>query len=100
MVAQVVDAALVRAWFRAAARSIADQREALTDLDAAIGDGDHGVNMERGFSVMLTALDDAPADDPPGSLLILAGKTLVSSIGGTTGPVRGQALRGCGADPR
>jgi dihydroxyacetone kinase-like protein len=68
----------------------------LTQLDAAIGDGDHGTNMTRGFDAVEKALADQPDDAPPGRILILAGKTLVSTVGGASGPLWGMALRRAG----
>lgn len=75
--------------------SVTEQRDYLVQLDAAIGDGDHGINMTRGFAAVALAFE-AETDDPPGRLLILAGKTLVSSVGGASGPLWGTALRRAG----
>lgn len=77
------------------ASSVTEQRDYLVQLDAAIGDGDHGINMTRGFAAVVLALE-AEKDIPPGRLLILAGKTLVSSVGGASGPLWGTALRRAG----
>jgi dihydroxyacetone kinase-like protein len=85
----------VSGWMRAAAAAIEAEAEHLTALDSAIGDGDHGVNMTRGMRAVLGALDGA-GDEPPGKLLITAGKTLVSSVGGASGPLWGTALRRAG----
>lgn len=68
----------------------------LTQLDAAIGDGDHGVNMNRGFDAVGKALAGQNGSMPPGRLLIVAGKTLVSTVGGASGPLWGSALRRAG----
>jgi dihydroxyacetone kinase-like protein len=84
----------VSGWMRAAAAAIEAEAEHLTQLDSAIGDGDHGVNMTRGLRAVLGALDGA--DGPPGRLLITAGKTLVASVGGASGPLWGTALRRAG----
>jgi dihydroxyacetone kinase-like protein len=81
---------------RTAAEAIQQERDYLTQLDAAIGDADHGANMSRGFAALsewLDAIDDAPV---PGRLLIGAGNTLVSTIGGASGPLWGSALRRAG----
>jgi dihydroxyacetone kinase-like protein len=75
---------------------VAIQRDYLTQLDAAIGDGDHGTNMNRGFEAVEKALAGQNGDVPPGRLLILAGKTLVSTVGGASGPLWGSALRAAG----
>jgi dihydroxyacetone kinase-like protein len=78
------------------AGAVSDQRDYLTQLDSAIGDGDHGTNMNRGFEAVVKALAGQNADIPPGRLLILAGKTLVSTVGGASGPLWGSALRAAG----
>src|SRR5437763_11826053 len=93
--AQSLDRAGIVAWLTESARVVAAERDRLGQLDAAIGDGDHGVNLERGFQAVVAALADAP-DDPPGRLLILAGRTLVSKVGGASGPLWGSALRRAG----
>src|SRR4051794_14653977 len=79
-----------------AAETVAAQRDYLTQLDAAIGDGDHGTNMNRGFEAVQKALAGQNSGVPPGRLLILAGKTLVSTVGGASGPLWGSALRSAG----
>jgi dihydroxyacetone kinase-like protein len=79
-----------------AAGAVRDQRDYLTQLDAAIGDGDHGTNMDRGFTAVEKALAGQNGDLPPGRLLIVAGKTLVSTVGGASGPLWGSALRAAG----
>src|SRR4051794_30253090 len=81
-------------WMTGSAAAIEAEADHLTQLDSAIGDGDHGVNMTRGMRAVLAALADA-GDDPsaPGKRLILAGKTLVSTVGGASGPLWGSALR-------
>src|SRR6476660_9023733 len=75
---------------------VAEQRDYLTQLDSAIGDGDHGTNMNRGFEAVEKALAGQNGDLPPGRLLIVAGKTLVSTVGGASGPLWGSALRAAG----
>src|SRR3984893_10205651 len=72
------------------------QSDYLTQLDAAIGDGDHGINMRRGFDAVGKALAGQGDGVPPGRLLIVAGKTLVSTVGGASGPLWGSALRAGG----
>jgi dihydroxyacetone kinase-like protein len=74
---------------------VEERADYLTQLDAAIGDGDHGINMTRGFQAVGKALA-GQADMPPGRVLILAGKTLVSTVGGASGPLWGSALRAAG----
>ena len=78
----------VSAWLRAFAAAVAERRDELTQLDAAIGDADHGVNMDRGMQAVVAKLDGAP-DDDVGALLKLAGMTLVSTVGGAAGPLYG-----------
>jgi dihydroxyacetone kinase-like protein len=92
----VVRAATVNVWMSEAAEAIRLERDHLTQLDAAIGDGDHGVNMDRGFDAVGKALAGQDGSVPPGRLLILAGKTLVSTVGGASGPLWGTALRHAG----
>ena len=75
--------------------SVKENRDYLVQLDAAIGDGDHGINMTRGFAAVVLALE-AESEAPPGRLLIVAGKTLVSAVGGASGPLWGTALRRAG----
>jgi dihydroxyacetone kinase-like protein len=91
-----VQSSTVTAWMQEAASSLRDQSDYLTQLDAAIGDGDHGTNMDRGFTAVGSALAGQDGDVPPGRLLILAGKTLVSTVGGASGPLWGTALRRAG----
>jgi dihydroxyacetone kinase-like protein len=79
-----------------AAAAVRIQRDYLTQLDSAIGDGDHGTNMNRGFDAVEKALAGQNGSVPPGRLLILAGKTLVSTVGGASGPLWGSALRAAG----
>ena len=93
------------AWLRAVAARVHEEAPALTALDQAIGDGDHGINMDRGFSAIVAMLDarEAPAadaTDPAASADVLrqAGKTLISTVGGAAGPLYGTAfLRGAAA---
>jgi phosphoenolpyruvate---glycerone phosphotransferase subunit DhaL len=90
-----MDAAFFRAWLAEAGTVIEAQRDHLTQLDAAIGDADHGINLARGFSAIATALEQT-ATPTPGSVLILAGGTLISKVGGASGPLYGTALRQAG----
>ena len=89
-----MNAGTLHRWFGAAAVSIREQRDYLTQLDAAIGDADHGTNMDRGFTALVEKLDGLEA--PPGKLLTTAGSTLVSTVGGASGPLWGMALRRAG----
>ena len=89
-VATAVD---VSSWMQEVASAVEAEATHLTQLDSAIGDGDHGVNMTRGFRAVLEAVDGS---QPPGKQLITAGKTLVSKVGGASGPLWGTALRRAG----
>ena len=86
-----LDAAWARLWIELAAADIAEQRDYLVDLDRAIGDGDHGENMDRGFKAAVEALEQAQ----PGSVaevLKTVAKTLMSTVGGAAGPLYGTAF--------
>lgn len=79
------------AWVREAAQVISDNRAALIKLDREIGDGDHGENMDRGFSAVVKKIDD----DAPASIantLKLVATTLMSTVGGAAGPLYGTAF--------
>jgi dihydroxyacetone kinase-like protein len=91
-----VNAETVQRWLREAATAVHEQRDYLTQLDAAIGDADHGANMDRGFSAVLAKLNGAAESLPPGKVLVTAGSTLVSTVGGASGPLWGTALRRAG----
>ncbi|WP_395294087.1 dihydroxyacetone kinase subunit DhaL [Kitasatospora hibisci] len=90
------DTRLAEAWVRAAAAAVDKEQERLTELDSAIGDGDHGSNMQRGFTAVMAALDGL---DPagPGAVLTRTGTTLISKVGGAAGPLYGKAFRALGA---
>lgn len=75
-------------WIRAFAAAVAENKEYLTELDSAIGDADHGINMNRGMQAVLGKLDAGEAGDI-GALLKTAGMTLVSTVGGASGPLYG-----------
>jgi dihydroxyacetone kinase-like protein len=92
----IVDTHTITSWLAEAEDQIKAQSDYLTQLDAAIGDGDHGTNMRRGFDAVGKALAGQSDDTPPGRLLILAGKTLVATVGGASGPLWGSALRHAG----
>ncbi|MET0933779.1 MAG: dihydroxyacetone kinase subunit DhaL [Mycetocola sp.] len=85
-------------WVRASAAVIAENRVELITLDREIGDGDHGENMDRGFSAVLLKLDDVAADALPADVLKLVATTLISTVGGASGPLYGTAyLKAAGA---
>src|SRR5919201_2366834 len=96
----IMDAEVFRAWITSAAEVIEANRDHLTQLDAAIGDADHGINLARGFTAVLGALDaqnpGAAAPTTPGKILTLTGSTLISKVGGAAGPLYGMAFRRAG----
>ncbi|MEV6828846.1 dihydroxyacetone kinase subunit DhaL [Amycolatopsis sp. NPDC051102] len=81
----------VAAAVRAAAAVVAEHRVELIDLDRAIGDGDHGENLNRGFTAVVAALGSA-VPDTPGGVLKLVATTLISKVGGAAGPLYGTAF--------
>ncbi len=90
-----MDAGFFRAWVAEIAAVVETQRDHLTQLDSAIGDADHGINLARGFGAVQAAL--AQASTPtPGSVLMLTGSTLISKVGGASGPLYGTAFRQAG----
>jgi phosphoenolpyruvate---glycerone phosphotransferase subunit DhaL len=91
-----VQSATVTAWMLEIGAAVHAERDHLTQLDAAIGDGDHGTNMARGFDAVATALARQEGTLLPGPLLILSGRTLVANVGGASGPLWGSALRNAG----
>ncbi len=90
-----MDATTITSWMREIEASVRAERDHLVQLDAAIGDADHGINMTRGFEAVVRALG-ADNGSTPGRLLIIAGRTLVSTVGGASGPLWGSALRSGG----
>ncbi|WP_113704646.1 dihydroxyacetone kinase subunit DhaL, partial [Nonomuraea lactucae] len=90
-----MDAGFFVLWLEDAARAITLQRDRLTELDAAIGDADHGANLERGFTEVCRALEEWPPTSPVQAMLT-AGATLIRRVGGASGPLYGSALRQMG----
>jgi len=90
-----MDINVFRSWITSAAEVIETNRDHLTQLDAAIGDADHGINLSRGFTAVLAALD-AKQPTTPGAVLIVTGSTLISKVGGASGPLYGMAFRRAG----
>jgi dihydroxyacetone kinase-like protein len=74
---------------------VEENKEYLTGLDAAIGDGDHGFNLVRGFSAAVAAIE-AKNPESPGDVLVTTGATLISTVGGASGPLYGSAFRKAG----
>ncbi|MEV6148967.1 dihydroxyacetone kinase subunit DhaL [Nonomuraea sp. NPDC052129] len=83
------------AWLEEVAEQVRVHRERLTALDAAIGDADHGANLDRGFTEVLKALAASPPTEP-GQVLVSAGTTLIRRVGGASGPLYGSAFRAMG----
>jgi dihydroxyacetone kinase-like protein len=86
----------IETWLRTSAARIHEDARALTTLDQAIGDGDHGINMDRGFVAIVAMLDARPAPETGVSdstaasdLLRQVGRTLISTVGGASGPLYG-----------
>ncbi len=76
-------------WLQRFATKIEQNKDYLTELDAAIGDADHGTNMERGFKKLLIQLPSLSNQNDIGSILKAVSMTLISSIGGASGPLYG-----------
>ena len=91
----LVDVTTVAAWITRASADIEENKDHLTHLDSAIGDADHGINLVRGFTAAVAAVADK-APDTPGALLTLVGNTLISKVGGASGPLYGTAFRRAG----
>ncbi len=91
-----LSAADVAAWVRACAERIHAEAARLTELDAAIGDADHGSNLDRGFAAVVAKIDGETYAGP-GELLKAVGMTLVSTVGGASGPLYGTFFLRCGA---
>lgn len=92
-----LDAEFFRRWLTAAAAAVDREAGRLTELDSAIGDADHGANMQRGFAAVTAVLEkEEPAT--PGAVLALAGRQLISTVGGASGPLYGTLLRRTGKD--
>jgi dihydroxyacetone kinase-like protein len=86
-----VDGGALTAWISEFARLVAENKDLLTHLDSAIGDADHGTNMDRGMTAVTAALADNPPASPA-QVLKLTGMRLVSTVGGASGPLYGTAF--------
>lgn len=91
----MLDADFFRRWMTETAVSVGHEAERLTALDSPIGDADHGSNLRRGFNAV-AAVVEKEAPDTPGGVLVLAGRTLISTVGGASGPLYGTLLRRTG----
>jgi dihydroxyacetone kinase-like protein len=83
-----IETASVQRWMELFARAMAEHRQELVKLDTAIGDGDHGTNMDRGMQKAIEKLQAAPQPDP-GAVLKTVAMTLISTVGGAAGPLYG-----------
>ncbi len=79
-------------WITDSARVVAENRVELIRLDREIGDGDHGENMDRGFSAIAPKLTELPVGSRPADVLKLVATTLISTVGGAAGPLYGTAF--------
>jgi len=89
--AQTLDLVWTLDWLRRAGAVLAENRMALIELDRAIGDADHGENMERGFTAALAKLEEQPPATPGAALKSVA-MSLMSKVGGAAGPLYGTAF--------
>ncbi|MFJ6718164.1 dihydroxyacetone kinase subunit DhaL [Streptomyces sp. NPDC091259] len=93
------DTDFFRRWMDAATAAVEREADRLTELDSPIGDADHGSNLLRGFVAVRAALASGePAVASPGEVLQLAGRTLISTVGGASGPLYGTLLRRTGKE--
>lgn len=83
------DSSALRRFVELFADRISDRREELTQLDSAIGDADHGINMDRGFTAARAKVADLDADADLGTVAKTVGMTLISTVGGASGPLYG-----------
>lgn len=91
----MLDADFFRRWMTATAVSVDREADHLTALDSPIGDADHGTNLRRGFTAVTAALEKE-SPQTPGAVLMLAGRQLISTVGGASGPLYGTLLRRTG----
>ena len=86
------------AWVRATASVVEEHAAELTKLDSAIGDGDHGTNMNRGFKAAVQRLDGLEGDQDFGSVFKAVGMALIGKVGGASGPLYGSLFLGMGKE--
>jgi dihydroxyacetone kinase-like protein len=84
----MIDGSAIRAWLETFGEVVAEQKDHLTQLDSAIGDADHGANLDRGLTAVVAALGGTEPTTP-GIILKTTGMTLVSTVGGASGPLYG-----------
>ncbi len=90
-----LDSGFVVGWLQELATQVRENRDYLTQLDAAIGDADHGINMDRGLTAAAAKARDM-LDLNPGAVLDAVGTTLMFSVGGAAGPLYGRGFQGMG----
>ncbi|MEV6868350.1 dihydroxyacetone kinase subunit DhaL [Streptosporangium subroseum] len=83
------------AWIEEITRTVHAEKDRLTRLDAAIGDADHGANLDRGFTAVSRVLA-AKQPETTGAMLTMVGSTLIRNVGGASGPLYGMAFRQMG----
>ena len=88
-------AAFVIQWVNELASAVRDQRDYLTQLDAAIGDADHGINLDRGLTAAVVKLEGM-GEEAPGTILEAVGTALTFTVGGAAGPLYGSGFQGLG----
>lgn len=86
----------ISGFINAVNEAVSKNKEFLTELDGVIGDADHGINMARGFSAVVQKITDADTDI--GSSLKKVGMTLISTVGGASGPLYGTAFMKAGSE--
>jgi dihydroxyacetone kinase-like protein len=86
------------AWVRSTAAVIEEHAAELTRLDSAIGDGDHGTNMNRGYKAAVQRLDGLEGDQDFGSVFKAIGMALIGKVGGASGPLYGSLFLGMGKE--
>jgi dihydroxyacetone kinase-like protein len=86
------------AWVRATAAVVEEHAAELTKLDSAIGDGDHGTNMNRGFKAAVQRLDGLEGDQDFGGVFKAVGMALIGKVGGASGPLYGSLFLGMGKE--
>jgi dihydroxyacetone kinase-like protein len=91
----MLDADFFRRWLVTATAAVEREAGRLTELDSAIGDADHGSNLQRGFRAVTAVLEKEPPATA-GAVLALAGRQLISTVGGASGPLYGTLLRRTG----
>ncbi|WP_415952963.1 dihydroxyacetone kinase subunit DhaL [Streptomyces sp. KLOTTS4A1] len=93
----MLDAEFFRRWMTTTAAAVDREAARLTDLDSPIGDADHGTNLRRGFTAVASVLG-SETPETPGAVLVLAGRQLISTVGGASGPLYGTLLRRTGKE--